>query len=179
MKKPKPKSGGNNARRSISAGREELLRGLRFDTRTLTIAGVIVFAAFTLTPQIQLLMEQRQMIADQQAQVDQAKQELNDMKKERKRWEDPVYIRSQARDRLYYVMPGEVSYLVMDANGIDQSDTSGTVGAMIAARTNNGQITSSVTSTKNNWVNALVETIVRTGVEEPVAEQPSKTKKGN
>jgi hypothetical protein len=67
----------------------------------------------------------------------------------------------------------------MDANGIDQSDTSGTVGAMIAARTNNGQITSSVTSTKNNWVNALIETIVRTGVEEPVAEQPSKTKKGN
>ena len=47
-----------------------------------------------------------------------------DMQAERDRWQDPVYIRSQARDRLYYVLPGEVSYLVMDSEGLDFSDTS-------------------------------------------------------
>lgn len=180
MKKPRQNSGRGSARRNLSAGREELLRGLRFDTRTLTIAGLIVVGALTLTPPIQLLMEQRQMIADQQAKVEEAKQSLEDMKTERKRWEDPVYIRSQARDRLYYVMPGEVSYLVMDANGIDQSDTTGTVGAMIAARTNNGEITTALASTKNNWVDSLIETIVRTGVEQPVeTAEVDSAKKGN
>ncbi len=92
------------------------------------------------------------------------------MKAERTRWEDPVYIRSQARDRLYYVMPGEVSYLVMDATGIDESDVSGTVGAMIAARTNNSEITNTVRSAKSNWVDALVETVVRSGIEQPEKE---------
>jgi len=92
------------------------------------------------------------------------------MKAERTRWEDPVYIRSQARDRLYYVMPGEVSYLVMDATGIDESDVSGTVGAMIAARTNNSEITTTVRSAKSNWVDALVETVVRSGIEQPEKE---------
>ena len=33
---------------------------------------------------------------------------------QRARWNDPSYISAQARDRLYYVMPGEVSYLVID-----------------------------------------------------------------
>ena len=180
MKKPRQSPGGP-ARRNVSAGREELLRGLRLNARTLTIAVLLIYAALALTPQIQLLVETSQKISDQQALVEQAKQDLLDMKKERKRWEDPVYIRSQARDRLYYVMPGEVSYLVMDANGINESDTSGTVGAMIAARSNNGKITTSVTSTKNNWVDSLVETFMRAGVEEPV-DKNSKTdpaKKGN
>jgi hypothetical protein len=102
--------------------------------------------------------------------VAQSEADVEAMKAERTRWEDPVYIRAQARNRLYYVMPGEVSYLVMDASGIDESDVSGTVGAMIAARTNNGEITTSVREAKSNWVDALVETVVRSGIEQPEAE---------
>jgi cell division protein FtsB len=156
---------------SASASREELLRGLKLDARTITMAGILILAIVSIAPQMQVLITQQQAIADMRAQVEQAKQDVKDMSVERKRWEDPVYIRAQARDRLYYVMPGEVSYLVMDANGVDQSDTSGTVGAMIAARNNNAQISSSVHTTKNNWVDALVETVVRSGIEEPVAKK--------
>jgi cell division protein FtsB len=156
---------------SASAAREELLRGLKLDARTITMAGILILAIVSIAPQMQVLITQQQAIADMRAQVEQAKQDVKDMSVERKRWEDPVYIRAQARDRLYYVMPGEVSYLVMDANGVDQSDTSGTVGAMIAARNNNAQISSSVHTTKNNWVDALVETVVRSGIEEPVAKK--------
>jgi cell division protein FtsB len=156
---------------SASAAREELMRGLKLDARTITMAVILVVAIVSIAPQMQVLITQQQAIADMQAQVEQAKQDVKDMTVERKRWEDPVYIRAQARDRLYYVMPGEVSYLVMDAKGVDQSDTSGTVGAMIAARNNNAQISSSVHTTNNNWVDALVETVVRSGIEEPVAKK--------
>ena len=89
------------------------------------------------------------------------------MTEERKRWEDPVYVRAQARDRLYYVMPGEVSYLVMDASGVDMSDTSGTVGEMLAERANTTEISQSLRKTKNNWVDAVLYSVVRAGLDEP------------
>ncbi|MEY4296402.1 MAG: hypothetical protein RL016_248 [Actinomycetota bacterium] len=155
---------------SASEPRDNMLRGLKLDTRTITLSIILVFGIATLAPQIQVFIEQQQTIADVRAQVTAKEQAVAEMKAERKRWEDPVYIRSQARDRLYYVMPGEVSYLVMDAAGIDQSDTSGTVGDMIANRTNNSQITSSVHATKANWMDALVETVVRSGIEQPTEE---------
>ena len=117
---------------SASAPRE-MKRGIGLDVRTITLATVLVLGIFTLAPQAQVLIEQQQQLADIRSQVAASEADVEAMKAERTRWEDPVYIRSQARDRLYYVMPGEVSYLVMDATGIDESDVSGTVGAMIAA----------------------------------------------
>jgi hypothetical protein len=92
------------------------------------------------------------------------------MEVERRRWEDPAYIRSQARDRLYYVMPGEVSYLVMDAGKVDLSDTSGTVGALMTAEKNTSEISTSIRQTKSNWVDAVLESVIRAGIEEPATE---------
>jgi hypothetical protein len=37
-----------------------------------------------------------------------------DLECQRERWQDPAYITTQARERLYYVKPGEVVYLVDD-----------------------------------------------------------------
>jgi len=171
MKPQRPSNGRVKPTRmpSASAGREQLLRGLRLDARSVTLAVIVVLAIVSLAPQVQVLITQQQAIADMRAQVAKANQAVKDMRTERSRWEDPVYIRAQARDRLYYVMPGEVSYLVMDANGVNQSDTSGTVGAMIAARNNNAQISATVHTTNNNWVDSVVETIVRSGLDEPIA----------
>ncbi|MDE2386744.1 MAG: septum formation initiator family protein, partial [Actinomycetales bacterium] len=101
------------------------------------------------------------------AQVEQAKKDVASMQVERKRWDDPVYVRSQARDRLYYVMPGEVSYLVMDSEGIDPNDTSGTVGAQMADRRNTTEITNKIRESKDNWVDSLLYTVVHSGVDQP------------
>jgi hypothetical protein len=86
---------------------------------------------------------------------------------ERKRWDDPVYVRSQARQRLYYVLPGEVSYLVMDAGSVNTSDKSGTVGAMLADKRNTSVISSSIRSTSENWVDDIIGSVIRAGIEEP------------
>jgi cell division protein FtsB len=133
----------------------------------LTVLAVIVLAVVTLAPTVQTLFVQRQQIADLQHQVEQAKKAVADMTEERKRWEDPVYVRAQARDRLYYVMPGEVSYLVMDAQGIDMSDTTGTVGEMLAERANTTEITTNLRKTKQNWVDSVLYSVVRAGLDEP------------
>jgi len=132
-----------------------------------TILAIVVVGILALAPQAQIWFQQRQQIADYQAQVQQAKADLAKMKVTRTRWEDPVYIRSQARDRLYYVLPGEVSYLVMDQGGINTSDVSGTMGAKLAAQRNTSEISSSILRTKKNWVNSIMESFIRAGLEEP------------
>jgi cell division protein FtsB len=145
----------------------------RLNSYTLALLAVILIGIFTLAPSIQIWYEQRREISDYRALVEQAKKEVEDMEAERLRWEDEVYIRSQARDRLYFVMPGEVSFLVMDADGIDLSDTSGTVGAMLAEKRKRSGFSSEVTASKGNWIDAFLESALRSGLEQPSKEDPA------
>ena len=147
----------------------------RLNSYTLALLAVILIGVFTLAPSVQIWYEQRQKIADYQTQVEQAKQNLEGMQQERLRWDDEVYIRAQARDRLYFVMPGEVSFLVMDAEGIDISDTSGTVGAMLAERRKSIGFSLEVLESETSWVEALLESALRAGLEEPNQEPTSAT----
>jgi cell division protein FtsB len=144
-----------------------------FDARNALVLVMIVVGVVTVAPNVQTFFSYRQQIADMQAQVDAEKKQLADMIVERKRWDDPVYVRSQARQRLYYVLPGEVSYLVMDAGSVNTSDKSGTVGAMLADRRNTSVISSSIRTTSENWVDDIVGSVIRAGIEEPVVEEPA------
>ena len=144
-----------------------------FDARNALVLVMIVVGVVTVAPNVQTFFSYRQQIADMQAQVDAEKKELADMIFERKRWDDPVYVRSQARQRLYYVLPGEVSYLVMDAGSVNTSDKSGTVGAMLADRRNTSVISSSIRTTSENWVDDIVGSVIRAGIEEPAVEEPA------
>ena len=145
----------------------------RLNSYTLALLAVILVGVFTLAPSVQIWYEQRQQIADYQAQVEQAKENLAGMQEARLRWDDEVYIRAQARDRLYFVMPGEVSFLVMDAEGIDISDTSGTVGAMLAEQRKSSGFSLEVLESETNWVEAILESALRAGLEEPNQEPAS------
>ncbi len=148
----------------------------RLNSYTLALLAVILIGMFTLAPSIQIWYEQQRQIADYRALVVQAQEDLEGMQQERLRWDDEVYIRAQARDRLYFVMPGEVSFLVMDAEGIDLSDTSGTVGAMLAEQRKSSGFSLEVLASKKNWVEALLESTLRAGLEEPNQEPTSATK---
>jgi cell division protein FtsB len=147
----------------------------RLNSYTLALLAVILIGVFTLAPSVQIWYEQQQKIADYQKQVEQAKENLAGMQEERLRWDDEVYIRAQARDRLYFVMPGEVSFLVMDAEGIDISDTSGTVGAMLAERRKSSGFSLEVLESETSWVEAVLESALRAGLEEPTQEPTSAT----
>ncbi len=145
-----------------------------FDARNAVIFVMIVLGVVTIAPNVQTYFSYRQQIADMQQQVDAAKKAVAEMAVERKRWDDPVYVRSQARQRLYYVLPGEVSYLVMDAGSVNTSDKSGTVGAMLADKRNTSVISSSIRSTSENWLEDIVGSVIRAGIEQPAAEEPKK-----
>jgi cell division protein FtsB len=144
-----------------------MLRAVKLNSVTVSIILVIVAGTFLISSDVQAFLNQRRQIAEMEVSIQQAEQDVEDMQAERDRWQDPVYIRSQARDRLYYVLPGEVSYLVMDTEGLDFTDTSGTVGAMLAAKRNADEISLEVAAANENWVDALIESGLRAALDQP------------
>ncbi len=88
------------------------LGGIRLSGFMVIMLGLVVLAAFVLVPTIGTYVDQRQQIAALQASVELSREDVADLEAQRDRWSDPAYITTQARERLYYVKPGEVVYLV-------------------------------------------------------------------
>ena len=143
-----------------------MLRMLRLNSSWVSLISVIVLGTFIVSQDVQTYLDQRREIVEMEESIAQAEAAVEEMQAERDRWQDPVYIRSQARDRLYYVLPGEVSYLVMDSEGMDFSDTSGTVGAMLSERRSADEISAEVSAAEDNWVDSLLESFLRSALEQ-------------
>jgi cell division protein FtsB len=90
------------------------LRSIRFSGFTALMFVVIVMFVIIIAPGLRVYIEQRQQLADLQAAVDQRADQNDQLTDEIARWSDPAYIKAEARDRLYYVMPGETSFLIID-----------------------------------------------------------------
>lgn len=79
----------------------------------LVVCALVVSAALPLRE----YLSQRSQISStvgsqhaQQARVALAEQQIA-------RWQDPAYVRSQARSRLHYVLPGETAYVLLTPGG--------------------------------------------------------------
>lgn len=166
MKRP-TRSGSGSNRVSLSSARNQLASRLNLDTQAFVLAGLVVFGIFSLAPEVQIWYQQQVTIADLKAQNEATRNQLTQMKDDLKRWDDPAYVRAQARNRLYYVMPGEISFLVMDAGKVSRNDQSGTVGTALAKARNSSDFTKKVSSTKSNWTANLIDTVVRAGLVQP------------
>jgi cell division protein FtsB len=148
-----------------------LARMLKLNSSSVSLILVIVLGTFVVSQDVQIYLDQRRQIVEMEQSIDLAEEAVSQMQAERDRWQDPVYIRSQARDRLYYVLPGEVSYLVMNADGMDFSDTSGTLGAVLAEKRNADDISLEAKAAQENWVDSILESVLRASLDSEVAEE--------
>ncbi|MEI9907861.1 MAG: septum formation initiator family protein [Actinomycetota bacterium] len=82
--------------------------------RALTLSVVLFLLAWTLAPPAQRYFAQRAEINALHAQVNANKSALVEAAKELEMWRDPEYIKSQARERLHFILPGERQYIVTD-----------------------------------------------------------------
>ena len=130
---------------------EHWLRTIRLSGFSLLMLGLLILAVIVLAPNLRIFIEQRQQIAALQAAVDQAKNSVGELDADVARWSDPAYIESQARERLFYIFPGDVSYLVVgDATGPATSD---------------GQpISSQIQTTQVDWVRTLLSSVYTAGL---------------
>ncbi|MGX1695805.1 FtsB family cell division protein [Microbacterium keratanolyticum] len=86
--------------------------GIRLSTFMVIMLSLVVLGAWVLVPTLGTYIEQRQKIAALEQAVHVSEERIAELKGERDRWNDPAYITTQARERLYYVKPGEIVYLV-------------------------------------------------------------------
>ena len=107
---PSPAPSRRPPRRPIDV--RQWLGGIRLSGFMVIMLGLVVLAAFVLVPTIGSYVDQRQQIAALEEAVVVSRAEVAELEARRDRWADPAYITTQARERLYYVRPGEVVYLV-------------------------------------------------------------------
>jgi cell division protein FtsB len=124
---------------------------------SLLVLGLLVFGVIVLSNPLRTVIEQRQQVADLQAQLDQKNSDLDALTEQRARWNDPAYIRAQARDRLFYVMPGETSYLVIN-DVTNEKDRVRNVSA-------------DLTQTNIDWVSGLLNSVIVAGLSTATPEQ--------
>lgn len=90
-------------------------------TRLLILFIVLFGVAVTLAPPTQHYFAQRAQISALEADVDSNRKKLEEARAELQRWRDPDYIKSQARNRLHFVLPGERQYIVV---GVETEESS-------------------------------------------------------
>ena len=78
---------------------------------------VLAVLAVSYASSMRAYLQQRAHINDLKVSIAQHEADIDALEAEKARWDDPAYVRTQARDRLGYVMPGEKTYLVLDENG--------------------------------------------------------------
>ncbi|NUS14416.1 MAG: septum formation initiator family protein [Streptomyces sp.] len=99
-------------------GRRNRLTG-RAALLALVLCALVVALAYPTRQYI----SQRSDIADQRREAQQAKKKVEQLREQKARWQDPEYVRTQARKQLHYVMPGEDGYSV--ASPTPTGDTAG------------------------------------------------------
>ncbi len=85
----------------------------------IVLAALIVSYASSLRAWVD---QQQQLSALRTEQADQT-QRVGQLQDEIARWNDPAFVKAQARDRFGYVMPGEVGYVVLDDKAVATTAT--------------------------------------------------------
>ena len=99
-------------RRSYSSSRRPSSRRTRGKARPLALIAIIFIFTLTLAPPIKNYFTQRAQISALKSQVATDRTALEQARAELSTWQDPNYVKSQARERLHFVMPGERQYIV-------------------------------------------------------------------
>lgn len=96
----------------------------RFSGRIAALIVVLAFFAVMLVPTVNYYRTQMAELNELHASIDSLEAQRDDLKAEIARWDDPLYIKQQARERINLVMPGEKLYMVVgDRPKENEADT--------------------------------------------------------
>ena len=106
---PAPKNAGKKKERRVPLGVSLQASGF-----TVTVLALIVLGVVVLSPSLRVLAEQQQQIAQLEAELAAVDQEVQALEEQLDRWSDRAFVEAQARSRLMFVYPGDITYLVID-----------------------------------------------------------------
>jgi cell division protein FtsB len=96
-----------------AVARSKPKRKTSFTGRAAVLAVVLAALAIALAGPLRQLISQRSQISSLRGDVNAQTEQLKNLQEQQKQWSDPAYVQKQARDRLHYVMPGEVPYVTL------------------------------------------------------------------
>ncbi len=89
----------------------------RFTGRAAVLVLVLAVLTVSYASSLRAYLQQRSHIGDLKAQIAEREASINDLEREKKRWDDPAYVKTQARARFGYVLPGESGFEVIGVDG--------------------------------------------------------------
>ena len=107
-------------------------------------------------------LQQRSHIGDLRAQIAEREAGINDLEREKQRWNDPAYVKAQARARFGYLMPGESGFEVI---GVD--------GEALEAQATLNDPSEVIKTMPKAWWTAAWESMELAGNPPPPAEEPA------
>jgi cell division protein FtsB len=137
------------------------LRSIRFSGFSLVMMVVLVLAVVVLAPSLRTYAEQRQQISQLSASVADQKAEVDQLTSQRERWNDRTYVTTQARERLSYVLPGDISFLVIND-----------LPAVAPLEAETAPVSTNIQSTTIDWLGSLFASTMTAGLA-PQAAAPS------
>jgi cell division protein FtsB len=96
-----------------------------FSGRLLALAFVVVVVIVLLAPSVTRYFHQQSELHALRADIALQQELQADYRTELARWEDPAFVKQQARERIFLVMPGETRYLVKGGTGIEEGTGEG------------------------------------------------------
>jgi cell division protein FtsB len=85
--------------------------------RAIALAVVLLILTISYASSLRIYFSQAHDIAATKAEIAERQQRIVTLQGELANWQDENYIRTQARERLGWVVPGEIGYKVVDADG--------------------------------------------------------------
>lgn len=86
-------------------------------SRAIALAVVLLVLTISYATSLRIYFAQSADIAATQAEISQRQTTIVDLQRDLARWQDDEYVRSQARARLGWVMPGETGFKVIGEDG--------------------------------------------------------------
>ena len=131
------------ARRQLRFGRR------RTSNRALALSAIFFVLALTIAPPVKHYFTQRAQISALKAQLSADNSALQKAREELLLWQDPEYVKSQARERLHFVLPGERQYIVTEGETTGNQESTTKIASSLA----DGQ----------PWYSRLIASISETG----------------
>ena len=131
------------ARRQLNFNRR------RNSGRALALWAIFFILALAIAPPVKHYFTQRAQISALNSQLASDNKALNAARQELLLWQDPEYIKSQARERLHFVLPGERQYIVTENGTASNTDE----GTKVANSLTDGQ----------PWYSRLIASITEAG----------------
>ena len=109
-----PRRGGGRPRSTAAA---EAGPRPRFTGRAAVLVLVLALLMVSYASSMRAYLEQRHHLSTLRASISESQQEVERLTREKKRWQDPAYVRTIAHQRFGWVLPGEIGFQVLDEDG--------------------------------------------------------------